>query len=92
MSPFSIFRKREMTLKLPYHAGDHLEAQAGPRLIDVKSVRQAGAIVGDFDLEMSVDFPGGDFDFAATFRISVFDRVGDQFVDQKSQGNRVVRG
>lgn len=59
MSRLSIFRKREMTLKLPYHAGDHLEAQAGPGLIDIEPLRKAGAVVVDFDVKVAVDFPGG---------------------------------
>jgi hypothetical protein len=41
---------REMALKLPHHAGDHLEAQACPRLIDVEPFRKASAMVGDFDV------------------------------------------
>jgi hypothetical protein len=47
-------------------------------------------MVADFDVQMSVDFPGRDFDVTASFRIGVLDRIGDQFVDQKSEGNRVV--
>ena len=50
-SPLSIFRKREMALKLPHHAGDHFEAQTASRLIDVESFRKAGAVVGDFDVK-----------------------------------------
>jgi hypothetical protein len=39
-----------MALKLLHHAGDHLEAQACPRLIDVEAFRKASAMVGDFDV------------------------------------------
>jgi hypothetical protein len=58
-----------------------LKPRLAPGLIDVEPFRKAGAVVGDFGVKVAVDFPGGDFDFAATFRIGVFDRVGDQFVD-----------
>ena len=40
-----------MALKLPHHAGDHLESKAGPGLIDVEPFRKAGAVVGDFDAD-----------------------------------------
>jgi hypothetical protein len=70
-----------MAPQLPYQAGYHLEAKAGARLIDVESFREAAAMVGDFDVQMSVDFPGRDLDVAATFRIGVFDRVGNQLID-----------
>lgn len=80
-----------MAVKLPYHAHYHLEAQAGLRLIDIEAVGKADALVGNFDVKMSVDFSGVDPDDATTFRVGVFDRVCDKLVDQKSQGNGVVR-
>ena len=48
---------RQMALKLPHHAGDHLEPQAGLRLVDVESERKADTLVGHLDMKMSVDFP-----------------------------------
>ena len=80
-----------MALKLPRHAGDHLEAQARAWLIDGEAVGKADAFVGNFDMKMSVDFPGCDLDRTKTSWVGVFDRVGDEFGDQKPQGNGVVR-
>ena len=53
---------RQLALKLPYHAGDHLEPQAGMRLIDVEAVGEADALIGNFDVKMVIDFPGVDLD------------------------------
>ena len=69
----------------------HLKSQASLGLIDVEAVRKADALIGNFDVKMSVDFPGVDLDNAATFGVCVFDRVCNEFVDQKPQRNGVVR-
>jgi hypothetical protein len=47
-------------------------------------------MVADFDVKVPLDFSGCDVDGAAIFRIGILDRVGDELVDQKSQGNCVV--
>jgi hypothetical protein len=57
-SALPIVRNRQMALKLPHHPSDYLEAQARTRLLDVKPFGEAGALVGDFDVKVSVDFPG----------------------------------
>ena len=53
-----IVRNRQMALKLPHHSGNDLESQAGARLFDVEPFREAGAMIGDFDVKVSVDFMG----------------------------------
>ncbi len=52
-----IFPDGQLPLKLPHHAGDDLEAQTGARLIDVEPFGEPRAMVGDFDVEVSIDFP-----------------------------------
>ena len=74
---------RQLALQLPYHAGDHLESQAGLRLIDVEAGRKPDALVGNPDMEMLVDFPRADLDNATAIGVSVFHRVCNEFVDQK---------
>ena len=80
-----------MALKLPYHACYHLEAEADLRLIDIEPVRKADALIRNFDVKVSVNFPGVDLNGAATFGICVFERVCDEFVDQEPQWNCVIR-
>ena len=76
-----ILGERKMAMELPHHPGDHFETKTCPRLIDSEPLRKARAVVGDFDVKMSVELPGRDFNVAVTFRIGIFDCVGDQFVD-----------
>ena len=78
-------------MKLPHHACYHLETQAGLRLIDVEAVRKTDALVGNFDVKMSVDFSSVNLDNSTTFWVGIFDRVCNEFVNQKTQGNGVVR-
>ena len=89
-SALPIVRNLQVAVELPHHPGDHLEPQAGTRLLDVKAFGQAGAMVGYFDVKVSVDFPCRDLDLAATIRIGILDGVGDQLIDQKSQRNGVI--
>jgi|SRR5450631_2724416 hypothetical protein len=56
----------QVALKLSHQAGDHLEAQAGAR-IDVEAVGKANALVGNFNVKMSLHFAGVDLDRASTF-------------------------
>jgi hypothetical protein len=76
-----------MSLKLPYHAEDHLEPQAGLRLIDVKAIRQTDALVRNLDMKMSVDFRRADLDNAITIGVGVLNRICNEFIDQESQRN-----
>ena len=70
-----------MALKLPYHARYHLKSQASVGLLDVEAVRKANAFIRNFDVKVSVYFPGVDLDSAATSGVCVFDRIGDEFID-----------
>ena len=79
----------QVALKLSHQAGDHLEAQAGAR-IDVEAVGKANALVGNFNVKMSLHFAGVDLDRASTFWLGTFDSVGHQFVNQEPQGDGVV--
>jgi hypothetical protein len=45
-----------MALKLPHHAADDFEAQAAPGLINIEPFGEAGAMVGDFDMKVPIDF------------------------------------
>lgn len=80
----------QIALKLPYHASDRLEPQAGVRLIGVEAVGKANALVGNLYTMMSVDFPRADLDNAITVRVGVFHRVCDELADKKPHWNCMV--
>jgi hypothetical protein len=81
---------RDVPLKLPHQTGDDLEPEVGSRLVDVKSLRQADAVIGNLDVKAAVNFVSGDVDRTDTTWVSIFDRVRHELVDQKAEGNGVV--
>src|SRR6202034_1685780 len=85
-----ISANRDLSMKLPYETHDDLESEAGSWLVDIESLRQADAMVGNLDVKVAVDFVSGDVDYPNATWIRIFHRVGDEFVDQKAERNGVI--
>lgn len=76
--------------ELAHQPPDDPESQARARLIDVEAFWKADAVIGHFDVQASSHFTRRHVDSAVTAGIGMFDRIGDEFVDQKAEGKRMI--
>src|SRR5664279_757855 len=79
-----------MPLELPGQAGNHLESETVAGLINFKSVGKTDALVRYFDAKLPINLMSRYLDGTGAAGIGIFDGIGNQFVDQKAERNRMI--